>query len=393
MKPKPSQNAVIPVRRALLLGLLVLCCNAVVAQDVNELQAQVEAQRADLATLEAGLVAQQDALAEQQQQLERVRAMSADLTDAKARALEAMNAQYQRIVDDPTLDLSETQAVYRAAIESRQRHEARLAADRQQITRQRQQLEDRRRAIEDAKRILAVLERDYDLARVARLQQELSRTDAIRITNTITCAPDETIAGCSGRGEQAARDAALDAFVDQLLAAASDSEALDLQPGSVAVESSLVDSRVESSGFRGHGDYHVELQARVASRVTPAEACRVLGLEQQACTDLAVAAASSESGPPDRAPSSEAESETDAVAQAASGSTDAVGREHVLTVRSNVYYDEVFIDGVAYGSTRLDVRLPAGEYALEVRKPGYGSYTTVVELDGDQTIVAQLEER
>jgi hypothetical protein len=65
----------------------------------------------------------------------------------------------------------------------------------------------------------------------------------------------------------------------------------------------------------------------------------------------------------------------------------------MLTVRSNVYYDEVYIDGVSYGSTRLDVMLPAGEYAVEVRKPGYSSWSGRVRLNGAATVLAELEEQ
>ena len=42
-----------------------------------------------------------------------------------------------------------------------------------------------------------------------------------------------------------------------------------------------------------------------------------------------------------------------------------------LTLRSNVFDDEVFINGVSYGSTKLQVMLPSGEHDLEVVKRGY----------------------
>jgi hypothetical protein len=63
-----------------------------------------------------------------------------------------------------------------------------------------------------------------------------------------------------------------------------------------------------------------------------------------------------------------------------------------LTVRSNVYYDEVYINGVAYGSTKLDVMLPAGEYDLEIRKPGHTSYKERITLDRARTVKAELAE-
>lgn len=47
---------------------------------------------------------------------------------------------------------------------------------------------------------------------------------------------------------------------------------------------------------------------------------------------------------------------------------------HPLTIRSNVYDDEVIIDGVSYGSTPIEVMLPGGEHEVEVLKYGYSAY-------------------
>ena len=44
-------------------------------------------------------------------------------------------------------------------------------------------------------------------------------------------------------------------------------------------------------------------------------------------------------------------------------------------IEFNLTDDEVFINGVSYGSTRLDVSLPSGSYDIEIRKQGYQTYT------------------
>lgn len=79
----------------------------------------------------------------------------------------------------------------------------------------------------------------------------------------------------------------------------------------------------------------------------------------------------------------------DATAETAAG---AEAERYRLTVRSNVYYDEVYIDGVPYGSTKLDVMLPPGEYDVEVRKPGHAAYRERISLNGSRTLRAQLAE-
>ena len=64
----------------------------------------------------------------------------------------------------------------------------------------------------------------------------------------------------------------------------------------------------------------------------------------------------------------------------------------ILTVRSNVYHDSVYVNGELFGSTRLDVNLPLGTYEITVKKNGYASYTKKIELNGNQVIKANLSE-
>ncbi len=52
--------------------------------------------------------------------------------------------------------------------------------------------------------------------------------------------------------------------------------------------------------------------------------------------------------------------------------------------------DEVFIDGVSYGSTRLSVELPVGIHDIEIRKLGYSSYKKTLNLRKAQTLKARL---
>jgi hypothetical protein len=238
------------------------------------------------------------------------------------------------------------------------------------------------------------MRRGYDAARVARVQRELTGTDGISVASTITCERDETIADCMARGNRKAEEAALAGFADRLFAASTDAEIIKPRRAEVSPELSLVDSRVENSGFQGQGDYRVELVARVSSQVSPAQACRLLGLTDEQCGAApatgATAAAGNGAAPAPRAEPVTAEVPAAADADAAQP---AGPGPYMLTVRSNVYYDEVYIDGVSYGSTRLDVMLAAGEYAVEVRKPGYSSWSGRIRLNGAATVLAELEEQ
>jgi len=54
--------------------------------------------------------------------------------------------------------------------------------------------------------------------------------------------------------------------------------------------------------------------------------------------------------------------------------------ESTLTVRSNVYDDEVYIDGKFKGTTRLTVNLRPGTHSIRVEKQGYTSASRRINL-------------
>ena len=68
-------------------------------------------------------------------------------------------------------------------------------------------------------------------------------------------------------------------------------------------------------------------------------------------------------------------------------------REFTLTIRSNVYLDEVQIDGKSYGSTPVRVKLRRGSYPVRVRKPGYKDYSKRIELTRARTLRVQLQRK
>jgi hypothetical protein len=52
----------------------------------------------------------------------------------------------------------------------------------------------------------------------------------------------------------------------------------------------------------------------------------------------------------------------------------------------------VFIDGKAYGKTRLDIELPVGIHTIRIEKSGYTSYEKKIDLKETQTVWAKLKE-
>ena len=66
-------------------------------------------------------------------------------------------------------------------------------------------------------------------------------------------------------------------------------------------------------------------------------------------------------------------------------------REFELTIRSNVYSDEVSINGISYGSTPVSVNLTRGSYAVRVSKDGYRDYVEQIEFTRARTLRVELK--
>ncbi|MBT6200716.1 MAG: PEGA domain-containing protein [Bacteroidetes Order II. Incertae sedis bacterium] len=62
-----------------------------------------------------------------------------------------------------------------------------------------------------------------------------------------------------------------------------------------------------------------------------------------------------------------------------------------LTVHSNVQGDKIYINGKLAGSSRLELDLPHGEYAVRIEKDGYQPYEDTISLTGNLIIRGNLE--
>lgn len=64
-----------------------------------------------------------------------------------------------------------------------------------------------------------------------------------------------------------------------------------------------------------------------------------------------------------------------------------------LNIRSNLYDDNVEINGVNYGSTPVEVMLPVGPHMITVQKEGYRSFHRELTVRRDQNLRAVLVEK
>ena len=62
----------------------------------------------------------------------------------------------------------------------------------------------------------------------------------------------------------------------------------------------------------------------------------------------------------------------------------------ILTIRSNVYKDKVYVNNEVYGSTKVDIKLPFGKHNLRVEKKGYIPYEQNINFQDSTTIKVKL---
>jgi formylglycine-generating enzyme required for sulfatase activity len=139
----------------------------------------------------------------------------------------------------------------------------------------------------------------------------------------------------------------------------------------------LLNNRVLTGEFSGKGNYSTSIEVTVQGLLPDYEACTLLNISNRYC-----------SYEKDKLFAKNA-SETTIVTPAQPQNDDTVLYE--LTVRSDQYDDEVFIDGVSYGSTRLTVMLSSGDHKVVINKPGYFDYEQDIRLNKNMNIKATLE--
>lgn len=352
-----------------------------------------------------------------QNQLELLRSRSTELDKEKNQALDAMNEMYRRLIDDPTINISAAQSRYQKAVIDHKQNKDDISMQLAAIASHRKDIEQIRVAKHTLLNTLESLKEQLTTARVERLRNEFTREGTLEVNHTINCKRTETLAACEQRGQQMGLQKATKRFVDQIFANLTEERIVEPKRNLAGAQVQILSSHVVNSAFSGQGNYNVNLSVTMRGEVNSSRLCSLLSIDNRYC---------SEYGTPLTAAYQPAYNNTFTDSQltfsnsADNSNTVSVSRLEKqpvrdysvkpasvkkdypsilnkkkdqsieLTLRSNVYDDEVFIDGVSFGSTRLITRLPPGIHNIEIRKLGYKPYQVRVDLNKAQTINANL---
>jgi len=394
---------------SLLISLSLLSFSAV-SQDTNTVTAienDVTLKQADFDSFTEVLNKHLKDESQQQHQLDLLRARSTKLEKEKNQALDAMNALYRRLIEDPSLDISDTKLRYQNAVDSHKTNKEDIAMQLASISANRKDIEKIRIDRHALLNTLEGLKEQKNTARVERLRNEFNRDGTLEIQNTINCKRTETLAACEQRGQHLGMQKATKRFLDQVFANLTEIRLVEPKRNSAGARVQVLNSHVVNSGFSGHGNYDVNLSVTMRGDANNSRLCHLLNLDNRFCSEYSSSFQSIYS-PQESSdftgsvrfsdpvtvskiyPETEKKSQTYNKPVVNVLKKPEIGYTYELTLRSNVHDDEVFIDGVSYGSTRLSVQLPVGLHDIEIRKLGYIPFKNTLNLSKAQTLKARL---
>lgn len=335
---------------------------------VTEIEAQIERIQAQYQSAEQRDEQLRGDERQLREQLQELRERSEALEMERREALAEMNERYQLVVTNPSTDISKAVQAYQAAVDA---HQNNLNRIRQQVTRLSEKQQEIQKSGLDRHALvnrLESFEERLEIARVERARTEYNRRGSVEANHSISCARTETFQACEERGKQLARQRASREYMNGLFSGLSEGKIAQENREASAASVRILGSRVITSGFSGQGEYSVNLQVDLEGQLQGNQACTLLGIDSRYCSS----------------------GETAQTDTAGTLGANGQGVMHQTTIRSNVYDDEVFIDGVSYGSTPLEVMLSAGEHDIVVSKHGYDGHSQHVRIREASTIHFEL---
>ena len=340
-----------------------------------------------------------------QTQLELLRDRSTELDKEKNQALDAMNELYRRLIDDPSIDIGVAQSRYQQAVADHKQNKEDIAMQIAAIASQRKDIEQVRVTKHTLVNTLENLKDQLGTARVERLRNEFTREGTLEVEHTINCKRTETLAACEQRGQQMGLQKATKRFIDQIFANLTENRVVEPKRNMAGAQVQVVSSHVVDSGFSGQGNYSVNLSVTMRGDVNSSRLCNLLSLDNRYCSEYGTPLAVSYQSSYPATYSDGQLTFSDPVADTVEVATvkaqpivetplvkksQSADKTVELTLRSNVYDDEVFINGVSYGATKTVVNVPPGFYDIEIRKIGYEPFKTRLNLRAAQTVNAKL---
>lgn len=362
--------------RVLLAILCVVIMGSVNAQTaapaVDAIQADISNKQTEYDNYNLALQTQMNQAKQMKEQLSNLREQSKKLDREKAIALEEMNAQFQKMIDDPSLDIATARLRYTESVNAHKQNKLDIQNQLVAVQEKEREVAGIRVSKHSLLNTLESLKEQLNNARVERLYAQFNKSGSLTVQHAVDCDLEEIISECIRRTEQLAKQKASKRYLDKIFAELSESKSATSQRNAADTSVKVESVNVTGKAFSGVAKYSVTMDVALKGNLTRKQACQLLELNERYCVEYPgdTVDVAKKSGP--------AKAKYDS------------NLMYELTIRSNVFDDEVYIDGVSYGSTKLSVMLPAGEHSVEVVKLGHQSYVEQIELTENRLLKVNL---
>ncbi|WP_000588513.1 PEGA domain-containing protein [Vibrio mimicus] len=284
--------------------------------------------------------------------------------DAKRnRAKSELDKQYTRLLEDPDTDLVTFQKRYQEAWNALKGNQSQKLDTEQAVTEVEMRLSQIKQKQARLNTELTNLEEAKIEARVKRLAAELRESDVLETSFKTTCSTTMTLGECANQGQYLTKQKAVKTFREKLINDLTESVIAKQNLKGVELNIHVQESQMIRSGFEGNNEYFTQMQAQLQAKPDAVAACKLLNVETRYCLK-----GDTEQPAPKKQDKQWAN----------------------VTVRSDQYNDSVTINGINYGSTPVELVLPAGRHQVTVSKEGYETYNRVITVNGHDTVWVKL---
>jgi len=367
--------------RASLALMCVLLMGSVDAQTtavtVDVIQADIANKQTEYDNYNLALQTQMNQAKQMKEQLSNLREQSKKLEREKTIALEEMNAQFQKMIDDPSLDIASVRLNYTEAVNAHKQNKLDIQNQLVAVQEKDREVASIRVSKHSLLNSLESLKEQLNNSRVERLYSQFNKTGTLTVQHAVNCDLQEVISECIRRTEQLAKQKASKRYLDKIFSELSETATVSAQRNAADTSVKVEATKIIDQAFSGVAKFAVTLDVKLKGNLTRKQACQLLELNERYCVEYPGGNNNVEVAKKKNTQNSKPKYDSNLM--------------YELTIRSNVFDDEVYIDGVSYGSTKLSVMLPAGEHSIEVIKLGYQSYVEKVELTENRLVKVELK--
>ena len=336
------------------------------ADPVAAIDAKLENKQSELQALSTEFEGESDRLQQLKAELTKYQREEQELNAKRNRAKSALDKQYNRLLDDPDVDLLSFQQEYQQAWSSVKENQTQILEQEQTITEQEMRLSQIKQKRSRINSELSYLKEQKVEARVKRLDAELRESDVLNTAFKTTCSATMTLGECTNQGKYLTKQRAVNTFKAKLLDGLTEATLAKQNLKGVQLNVFVQESQIIRSGFEGNNSYFTEMQAQLQARPEASAACKLLNVSSRYCLNGAQVTKKDQSN------SNKEKSWAN------------------ITIRSDQYEDRVTINGVNYGSTPVEVVLPRGKHQFTVSKDGYQTYNRTIAVNGNDTVWVKL---